>query len=89
MTKKYPYHLCKLDWEASVGHKGWGDMITWSQIFDGRNLEISSATTKAKSREPAAYSQALIQNKLDRQRIKIQRVRQADSQTAEVDGVSS
>jgi len=31
-----------------------------------RNLEISTAVTKAKSREPA-YSQALNQNKTDRQ----------------------
>jgi len=53
-----------------------------------RNLEISTAPTKAKSRE-TAYSQALIQNKIDRQRVKIQSVRQADSQTAKVDGVSS
>jgi len=21
-------------WEASVVHEGWGDMITWRQIFD-------------------------------------------------------
>jgi len=51
--------------------------------YRNRKLEISTAPTKAKSREPA-YSQALIQNK-----IKIQRVRQADSQTAMVDGVWS
>ena len=51
-----------------------------------RKLEISRAPTKAKSREPA-YSQALNQNRIDRQRVKIQRVRQADSQTAKVDDV--
>ena len=34
-----------------------------------RNLETSTAPTKAKSREPA-YSQALNQNKIDRQRVK-------------------
>jgi len=32
-----------------------------------RELDISTASTKARPREPA-YSQALIQNKLDRQR---------------------
>jgi len=53
-----------------------------------RKLEISTALTKAKSREPA-YSQALNQNNIARQRVKIQRVRQADSQTVVVDGVSS
>jgi len=30
-----------------------------------RKLEISTASTKAKSREPA-YSQALVQNKIDK-----------------------
>jgi len=39
-------------------------------------------------REPA-YSQLLIQNKILRHGIKIQRVKQADSQTAMVDGVWS
>ena len=34
-----------------------------------RNLDISTAPTKARSREPA-YSQALIQNKIDRQRVR-------------------
>jgi len=34
-----------------------------------RKLDISKAHTKAKSREPA-YSQALVQNKLDRQRVR-------------------
>jgi len=34
-----------------------------------RKLEISAAPTKAKSRGPA-YSQALIKNKIDRQRVK-------------------
>src|SRR6218665_647643 len=33
-----------------------------------RNLEIYTAPTKAKSREPA-YSQALVPNKIDRQRV--------------------
>src|SRR6218665_1313962 len=40
-------------------------------------LNISTAPTKAKTWEPA-YSQVLIQNKIDRQRVKTQRVRQAD-----------
>jgi|SRR6218665_1139138 len=34
-----------------------------------RKLEISTALTKRKSREPA-YSQALVQNKIERQRIR-------------------
>src|SRR6218665_1403278 len=34
-----------------------------------RKLEISKAPTKAKSREPA-YSQALVQNKIDTQRVR-------------------
>ena len=33
-----------------------------------RELDISTASTKARPREPA-YSQALIQNKIDRQRV--------------------
>jgi len=41
-----------------------------------------------KSREPA-YSQAHNQNKVDRQRLEVQRVRKADSQTSTVDGVWS
>jgi len=45
-----------------------------------RNLEISVAPTKAKSREPA-YLQALNQNKIDMQWVKIQRVRQAGRQS--------
>src|SRR6218665_356640 len=52
-----------------------------------RNLEISTTPTKAKSREPA-YSQALFQNKIDKQRVKIRRVRlQGGRQTAMMDGV--
>jgi len=54
-----------------------------------RELKISTVSTKAKSRE-AVYSQALNQNKIDRQRVKIQGVRQdrqTDSQMAMVDGV--
>jgi len=44
-----------------------------------RKLEISTATTKAKSWEPA-YSQALIQNKNDRQRVRSRESgRQTDS----------
>ena len=39
-----------------------------------RKLEISRAPTKAKSREPA-YSQALNQNRIDRQGSRIQTVR--------------
>ena len=39
-----------------------------------------------KLREPA-YSQVIIQNKIDRQGVKVQRISQADSQTAKVDGV--
>ena len=46
-----------------------------------RNSESSTAPTKPKSQGPA-YLQALIQNKIDRQGVKIQKVRQADSQTA-------
>ena len=38
-------------------------------INRNRNLETSTAPTKAKSREPA-YSQALNQNKIGRQRVK-------------------
>src|SRR6218665_3065244 len=45
--------------------------------YRNRNLDISTTPTKARSREPA-YSQALIQNKIDRQ---IQRVRQAGRQS--------
>src|SRR6218665_3220008 len=45
----------------------------WSSC--NSNLDISTAPTKAKSREPA-YSQALIQNKSDRQRVRY-RVMQA------------
>ena len=40
------------------------------------NLTIFTAPTKAKFREPA-YSHALNQNKINRQRVKIHRVRQA------------
>src|SRR6218665_3017659 len=47
-------------------------------IFKSRNLEISTAPTEVKLQEPA-YSQALNQNKIDRQGIK--RVRQAERQT--------
>jgi len=49
-------------------------------------LKISTAQKKAKSWEPA-YSQALVQDKIDSQRVKIQRVRQADSPKAKVDCV--
>src|SRR6218665_3935381 len=42
------------------------------------NSRLSTAPTKAKSREPA-YSQALIQNKVDRQRV---RSRESGRQTA-------
>jgi len=62
-----------------------------SFLFNNRNrkLEISiAAPIKADTREPA-YLQALYQNKIDRQRAKIQIVRQADSQTDFVDGVWS
>ena len=51
-----------------------------TRLFRNRNLEISTARTKAKSREPA-YSQALIQNKIDMQRVR-SRVRQAEGQMA-------
>ena len=50
-----------------------------------RKLDISTAPTKARSREPA-YSQALILNKIDRQRVKS---RESASQTAMVYGVWS
>src|SRR6218665_1742211 len=49
-------------------------------------LEISTTLTKAKSREPT-YSQAFNQNKIYRQRVKIQRFRQASSHMVMVDGV--
>ena len=64
------------------------DRLTASIVMVFRKLEISTAPTEAKSRE-SAYSQALNQDKIDRQRVKIKRVRQADSQTAMVDGVWS
>ena len=53
-------------------------------------LETSTTPTKEKSREPS-YSQAPVQNKIDRprQRGYILRARQANSQTAMVDGVWS
>jgi len=38
-------------------------------FYRNRKLNISTALTKAKSREPA-YSQALVQNKIDRQRVR-------------------
>jgi len=50
---------------------------------------ISTAPIKAKSQEPA-YSQALIQNKINRQQVRSRESgRQADSQMAMVDGVWS
>jgi len=49
----------------------------------------TSSTTKTMSREPA-YSQKLIQNKIDRQRVRCRESgRQANCQTAMVDGVWS
>jgi len=51
-------------------------------------LKISTAPAKARSREPA-YSPALNRNKIERQRVTIQRIRQANSQMAMVDGVWS
>jgi len=52
-----------------------------------RKLEISTAPTTAKSREPA-YSQALVQSKIDRQGVRSRESgKQADSQMAMVDGV--
>ena len=45
-------------------------------LYRNRKLEISKALTKAELRE-LAYSQALNQNKIDRQRVNIQIVRQA------------
>ena len=54
-----------------------------------RKLYISRAPTKAKSQEPA-YSQALNQNKIDRQRSRSRESgRQGDSQPVMVDGVWS
>ena len=54
-----------------------------------RKLLISRAPTKAKSQEPA-YSQALNKSKIDRQRSRSRESgRQADSQTAMVDGAWS
>jgi len=48
-----------------------------------RKLEISTALTKAKSREPA-YSQAPVQSKIGRQRV---RSRESGRQSVMVDGV--
>ena len=45
-----------------------------------RILEISIEPTKTKSRKPV-YSQVLIQNKIDRQSVKIRRVRKAGNQS--------
>src|SRR6218665_1431220 len=44
-----------------------------------RKFQSSTAPTKAKSREPA-YSQVLNQNKINRHRVKIQRIRLEDNQ---------
>ena len=52
--------------------------------YRNRNLEVSTAPTKTKSREPA-YSQPLVHSKIDRQRV---RSRESDK-TAMVDGVWS
>jgi len=46
-------------------------------INRNRKLETSTAPTKAESREPA-YSQALVQNKINRQRV---RSRESSRQT--------
>src|SRR6218665_118552 len=43
-------------------------------VIPNRKLEISRAPTKAKSQEPA-YSQALVQTKIDRQRVKARYLR--------------
>jgi len=43
--------------------------LFFNSIIRNRKLEISTAPTKAKPREPA-YSQALIQNKIDRHRVR-------------------
>jgi len=46
------------------------DAIQGVQFFNrNRKLKISTAPTNSKSWEPA-YSQALIQNKIDRQRVR-------------------
>src|SRR6218665_1130891 len=59
-----------------------------TMLHRNRKLEISTAPTKAKSWEPA-YSQALIK-KIDRQQVRSRESgRQADNQTAMVDGVWS
>src|SRR6218665_1531102 len=52
------------------------EICLWFTIRN-RNLYIFTVPTKAKSREPA-YSQTLNQSNIDRQRVKIQRFRQAD-----------
>src|SRR6218665_1375126 len=52
-------------------------------LYRNRKLEMSTARTKAKSRE-----QALVQNKIDWQKVR-SRDRQAGSQTDMVDGVWS
>jgi len=51
------------------------DWVSMVSANRNRKLDISTAPIKVKSLEPA-YSQALIQDKLDRQGVKIQRVKQ-------------
>ena len=48
-------------------------------LYRNHKFQIFTAHTKAKSQ---AYSQALNQSKIDRQRVNIQKIRQPDSQTA-------
>ena len=54
-------------------------------MYRNRKLEISKVPTKGNSREPA-YSQALVQNKIDRQRVG-SRVRQAGSRVTSCPGL--
>ena len=64
-------------------------MLKCNNRHRNRKLLISTVPTKAKSQEPA-YSQALNQNKIDRQRSRSRESgRQADSQMAMVDGAWS
>src|SRR6218665_590172 len=77
-------------------HQVWASTCTTVGLYAvyhnrkcNRKVEISTALAKAKWREPA-YSQALVQNKINRQRVRCRESgRKADSQTAMVDGVWS
>ena len=53
--------------QCMTGRKDFGKLVSWCNRNRNRKLDISRPPTKAKSWEPA-YSQALNQNKIDRQR---------------------